>query len=212
MPRIASVLWYCFHAEKSMKPFQIPINRLEIFLNNLNSCPTPLKSTALNRHGCTTELSKEGLSQGGDLGRMTEVQVGLPSKSAHVGTGTLPAEKLQQKTNIKKKKNLAILPVEGNRAPWLQPVQRCRVVTGILSVLFPRWAVLLPLFPASAQVDPLLPTAVHCLQAAPCPGEGKSPSWATPSAQLEGQAIPSSSCCLGFSLPENGIVFAALRT
>lgn len=156
-----------------MKPFQIPINRLEIFLNNLNSRPTLLKSTALNRRGCMTELSK-GLSWGGDLGRKTEAPVELPSKVVHVGPGTPPAENLQQKTNVLKK-SLEILPVEGNRAPWLRPAQRCRAVTGLLSAPFPWWwTVLLSLLLVSAGLTPCFPQLYTCVRAAPRLGAGKA--------------------------------------
>lgn len=70
------------------------------------------------------QSSAKDTSQGGILGRTTEVWVGLTSKTVHGGPGTLPAENLLQKSFFQR--SLQILPVEGNRAPLLQPAQRCR--------------------------------------------------------------------------------------
>lgn len=123
MTRIFSVLWNGFQAEKSMKPFQISINHLEIFFNNLNSCQNQLNPATLNRHGCKTELSKGHQPRGNfrknnrSLNRAHKQN--SPQWPWDTSSRKSPAE-------IIFKRSLEILPLGGNRAPLLQPAQRCR--------------------------------------------------------------------------------------
>lgn len=120
-----------------MKPFQISINHLEIVLNNLNSCPTLLKPTTLNRYGCKTELS-EG-HQPRENFRKNNSSL---SRAHKQNSPWWPWDTSSRKppAEIIFERSLEILPAEGNRAPLLQCAQRH---TGLL--LFLWWgAVLAP--------------------------------------------------------------------
>lgn len=123
---IISELWNGFQAKKSMKPFQISINHLEIFLDNLNSCPTLLKPTTLNRHGCKTELSKGHQPRGNFRKNNRSL-----SRAHKQNSPRWPWDTSSRKrpAEIIFKRSLEILPVEGNRAPLLQAARRCRAAT-----------------------------------------------------------------------------------
>lgn len=101
-----------------MKPFQI--NHFEIFLNNLNSCPTLLKATTLNSHGCETELSK-GHKPRGNFRKNNRTL----SRAHNQNSPGWPWDSSNRKppAEIIVKISLEVLPVEGNRAPLLQPAQ-----------------------------------------------------------------------------------------
>lgn len=129
-----------------MKPFQVSINHLEIFLNNLNSCPTPLKLTTLNRHGCKTELS-EGHQPRGNFRKSNKSL----SRAHKQNNPWWPWDTSSRKPSaeIIFKRSLKNLPVEGNRAPLLQHAQGRRAVTASLTSCSPAPSPAHPLAPCS---------------------------------------------------------------